>query len=111
MRNKTKVYFVKPKAYILRFTYVHQQLMVSYISNYLLVYLDYSKQDNALQGFRSIAIKSIAMVIFHGIIIQYYHELSGCGSRTLIFPRLFLVAINYHFIAVDASYCNKLYRG
>ena len=36
MRNKTSVYFVKPKAYILWFTYVYQQLMLSNTSNYVI---------------------------------------------------------------------------
>ena len=65
----------------------------------------------SLQEIRSIATKSVATSIFRGNIFQFYHELSGRGSRTPIFPRLFLVAINFHFVAVEDSYCNKMYRG
>ena len=64
-----------------------------------------------LQEIRSIATKSIATVIFRCDIIKNYHKLFGCGDRTLVFPRLFLVAINYHFVAVEAAYCNDLHRG
>ena len=65
---------------------------------------------SALQENRSLATKSIATANFRCDIIKNYYELSGCGDRTLIFPRLFLVAINYHFVAVEAAYCNDLHR-
>jgi hypothetical protein len=65
----------------------------------------------ALQEIRSIATKFVATSIFRGNIFQFYHEISGHGSRTHIFPRLFLVAINFHFVAVEDSYCNKVYHG
>ena len=60
---------------------------------------------------RSLATKCFATANFRCDIIENHDKLSGCGDRTLIFPRLFLVAINYHFVAVEASYYNILHCG
>jgi hypothetical protein len=58
-----------------------------------------SRRGATLQGFRCIATKFIAMIVFCCNKFQYYHEISFCGIRGQVLPHFVYVAIRTTFVA------------
>jgi hypothetical protein len=62
----------------------------------------------SLQGFRFIGTHFIARTIFCCNKMLYYHEIHGRGNRSHILRQYSFVGLITLFVAIRASYCNKL---
>ena len=64
----------------------------------------------ALQGLRSIATKNVATTIFRCNKMRYYHKIPFHGNSSNILPQFCFIAVSTPFVAIEATYCHKVYQ-